>query len=668
MKGLTNSKRLREALGEIGILSPLDAIEHLPYRYESLLITSLKRKDFLDKMRVTLFGKILTRPKGFRFRSTNVARFLFEAEDGETYSVDAWNRFYLAKTLLEGEFYTLSATYNKGKGSLSLISITKGKVPPEEALKLVYSLPSGIPNHIFSGIVRRSLEELKGKIPDIIPLSLKEHYRLPSREEAFRLAHFPRSLDDLHSALRLFKYEEALLFEMRTLESKRLNKTILRRGKEPIPFNRFADFLKTLPYSLTADQMQALKESLRDMASPHLMYRLLQGDVGSGKTLVASLLCYAAYLRGEQSAFMAPTDALARQHYESLKALFKDTDMNVSLLVGAMSGVEKRLAMDDAENGSRDLFVGTHALFSKNVHYANLGFAVIDEQHKFGVNQRTLLAEKGDHTDLLMMSATPIPRSLTQTLYGDLDVSTIHTFPFKKREVEVRMAKNAKDLSKEIDRSLEGNGRVYVVVPEIEEKEGQKNVGAKEVYLKYKAQYGEKVGLLHGKMSEEEKILGMSSFKSGRTPILVATSLIEVGLDVPSANLMIFYHPSHFSLSSLHQLRGRVGRDGKRALCLLVPERDLSEEGEKKLEVFMKEEDGFKIAEWDLKLRGPGDVLGTRQSGIPQFSHLNIVDDYKIFLAAKEDAERILEEGKTQDNAVLYERLREESKDLGFLR
>ncbi len=641
---LSKTKNVQDALREMDIHSPLDVLEHLPRRYENFTYTPSKNGNYQDKERIVVLGKLRgALPKTLRFSHLSVSRFYFETLEGETFLVEAWNRPYLSKVVVQDELYTISGSYDAKRHSLSMLNVFKGEIPKEDALRPVYRLPASLSSLTYRKIVRKALEIEKGKIKDVLPKEYLERYRLPSRETAFRFAHFPKNENEIHQALRLFKYEEALSYELSTQMVRLANRELETTRRRMIPMEEFRSFIAKLPYRLTTDQEKAIEDALKDMDSPHLMYRLLEGDVGSGKTLVASLLCYASYLRGEQSAFLAPTDALARQHYRNLKKLFEGTPVNVVLLLGAMSGVQKRLALSDAIDGTGDIFVGTHSLFSKNVHYSSLGLAIIDEQHKFGVNQRTLLLDKGDHTDLLMMSATPIPRTLTMTIYGDLDVSLLNSYPFGKREVEVKTAKTPKELREAIDQSISSKHRIYVVVPEIEPKEGEKTMSVKEVYASYKERYGERVTLMHGAMDEESKNVAMASFSSGLCPILVATSLIEVGVDVPSANLMIIYHPSHFSLSSLHQLRGRIGRDGSKALCYLVPERGLSEEAKKKLQVFSKESDGFRIAEEDLKLRGPGEVGGTRQSGLPEFRFASIVDDYRVFETARNDAKEILE-------------------------
>jgi ATP-dependent DNA helicase RecG len=462
--------------------------------------------------------------------------------------------------------------------------------------------------------------------------------------------------------MRTLKYQEALLFEIKNQEVRAMNKALQKDRRRQINREKLNIFVKSLPYSLSSDQQKALYECVNDMDKQSVMYRLLQGDVGTGKTLVAALCGYANYTRSEQTALLAPTDSLARQHYETLKKLFEGTHVNVGLLVGAMEPSEKRATLQDLEDGTIDIVVGTHALFSKGVTYAYLGLAIIDEQHKFGVNQRTLLLDKGEHADLLLMSATPIPRTLTMTIYGDLDISTLTEFPQGKRNVKTILTKRGNKKGASLcEKSLEEKKRIYVVVPQIEGGEDKDVTSVKTVYERYKKYFGDKVVMMHGQMSEEEKNVAILAFKSGICPILVATSLIEVGIDVKEANLMIVYSPSHFSLSSLHQLRGRVGRDGSPASFVLFGEGD--DEENEKLSVLLKSDDGFEIAEMDLKLRGPGELMGTRQSGLPSFLVANIISDFKIFECARDDAKEILKEPKSIENVIIMNEVKKSITD-----
>ena len=653
---------MNSALASIGIFSYADVLSHLPRRYENYTYTE-EKASYEDKEHLVLKGKIRGgAPHPMRFAKRTLYRFYFETVGGMVYLIEAWNRTYLGQMLKPDTIYTLTGVYEKNRHTVSLVNILTGEIPQEEALKPVYSLPNYIQNYAFIRLVKKAL--LEGEIDDIVPKKYREKYRLLPLKEAYRLVHTPKSFADIHQGMRTLKYQEALLFEIKNQEVRAQNKALRKDRRRQINREKLNIFVKSLPYSLSSDQQKALDECVNDMDKQSVMYRLLQGDVGTGKTLVAALCGYANYTRSEQTALLAPTDSLARQHYETLKKLFEGTHVNVGLLVGAMEPSEKRATLQDLEDGTIDIVVGTHALFSKGVTYAYLGLAIIDEQHKFGVNQRTLLLDKGEHADLLLMSATPIPRTLTMTIYGDLDISTLTEFPQGKRNVKTILTKRGdKKVAALCEKSLEEKKRIYVVVPQIEGGEDKDVTSVKTVYERYKKYFGDKVVMMHGQMSEEDKNVAILAFKSGICPILVATSLIEVGIDVKEANLMIVYSPSHFSLSSLHQLRGRVGRDGSPASFVLFGEGD--DEENEKLSVLLKSDDGFEIAEMDLKLRGPGELMGTRQSGLPSFLVANIISDFKIFECARDDAKEIIKDAKSIDNVII---MNEVKKSLGDFR
>jgi len=637
---LSKSPLVKVALAEYGIHSELDVLEHVPRRYEDYGLTPAKSL-YEDKERVVVFGHLkgaLTHP--LRFAHRLLYRFYFESVTGAVFLVEAWNRQYLGSFLVENTDYTLVGVYEKKRRALALVNIVKGPVDPAHALKPLYSLPNTINAHTYSSLVKRCLEDTKGKIPDAIPTPFRQKYRLLPRGEALTKVHCPTSYEDVRQGYRTLKYEDALVFSLSTQIVRKANKSLQKERLRRIDQDKLHSFVSLLSYSLTADQQKAVDEALSDMDSPSVMYRLLQGDVGTGKTLVAAVLAFANYTRSEQTAFLAPTDTLARQHYETLKALFANTNVKVDLLVGAMPLSERAAVLEDLEDGTTDILVGTHSLFSHDVHYAYLGLAIIDEQHKFGVNQRTLLLDKGEHTDLLLMSATPIPRTLTLTIYGDLDVSSLYLFPSGKRQVSTSLVPvDDPSINETILDSLKTNHRVYVIVPTINGAEESRSVI--QMANKYKRLYPGKVTMMHGRMDELSKEAASAAFRTGLCPIMVATSLVEVGLDVKPANAMIVYSPSHFALSSLHQLRGRIGRDGTPAHFVMVD--DGADEEKDKLSILLKTEDGFKIAEEDLRLRGPGEIAGTKQSGLPDFRYANLVDDFRIFECARDDAALILQ-------------------------
>ena len=637
---LTKSPRLNHLLYEMGIRNAYDVINYLPYRYEDVNYTNERHLN--DKQRLVIYGKIISLPRLIRHQNITIIAFEFMTSRGTYFKVVAYNRPYLLKTLNMNDDFTLIGSFSLKNNEINMLNFYKGVIPINERLKAVYSLPQSFQNHLFSNLVRRCLTELHGHIYSKVPFSLQNKYRLIDKEKALVTVHFPASLSELHQSLRHLKYEEALFFSLKNQCIKEANKSLAKVKKEPIDFSLCKPFIDTLPYQLTKDQIQASEEIIDDMNQSSLMYRLLQGDVGTGKTIVAFIALYANYIRGDQGVLMAPTDALARQHYANAQKMFNGTKIKIGLLLGSTSLSEKKIIYQDLEDGTLDIVIGTHALFSKAVIYSSLGLAIIDEQHRFGVDQRIALSNKGEHADLLMMSATPIPRSLALTLYGDLDISTLTIFPHQKRDVETEIIEaNNSIIDVYINQSLKEKRNIYIVAPLIDFREDGR-YSVEKLYEIFSLKYGKNVGFLHGKMKQNEKEAILESFANGETPILVSTPVIEVGIDVKKANLMIIYDACSFGLASLHQLRGRIGRDGVKAHCLLVIDREDASESIAKLETLVKTDDGFEIAEADLKIRGPGELTGLRQSGLPNFAFLNVVDDYKIFVTARQDAQEIM--------------------------
>ena len=641
MAKLTKSPRLNYLLGEMGIFTPYDVINHLPRRYDDFSYTD--EKELKDKQRVVLLGKVVSIPKLVKAKGLTIVTFDFISQSRHYYKVAFFNQQYLTSSLKINEEYSLIGTFNLKRNEVDGQKILKGEIPPEERLKPVYTLPSDYQNHLFASLVKKSLKEVQGKIFSIVPFDYLKKYRLVDKERALNWAHNPKNPEEVRQALRHLKYEEALLFSIKNQLIRESNKSLSKIKKEPIGLDICEPFIDTFPYKLTEDQHNACFEIIEDMNQNALMYRLLQGDVGTGKTLVSFIALYANYLRGDQGALMAPTDALARQHYANAIKLFKDTKIKIALLLGSTPLNEKKQIKDDLKEGYIDLVIGTHALFTKDTIFSSLGLVVIDEQHRFGVNQRIALASKGDHADLLMMSATPIPRSLALTLYGDLDISTLYTFPSTKRDVTTKIVGTEDQIIfQTVDQALADDKQVYVIAPLIDFSEDGK-FSVEQLEARYKLRYTTKVGLLHGRMKQEEKEEVLTQFYNGEIKILVSTQVVEVGIDVKNANTMVIYDATNFGLASLHQLRGRIGRDGSKAICLLAS----NEEDADKLEILTRSEDGFAIAEEDMKQRGPGELTGVKQSGIPDFHFLNVVDDYKIFVVARDDAKDVL---KNKDN------------------
>jgi ATP-dependent DNA helicase RecG len=633
---LSKSLRLTALLESINVNNFVDVINYIPRTYEDF--TPTEETLLIDKQKIVLTGTIASRPIYSKLRRVSKITFSFLSKRQNHYQIVAFNRPYLLKTLIEGDVYTIKGHYDSSTVSINLIAMIKGKVKEDNYFRPIYSLPNGINNYQFSQLVKKAFKQIDyQQITDYVPKHLKLKYQLIDKYKALNKLHFPNKKSDVIAGMRVLKYEECYRYALKIKKIKETNKQLIKEEKKAIDTKKINEIVKKLPFRLTDDQKKAIQEIVLDMNGDNLMYRLLQGDVGSGKTVIAALALYANKLRGDQGALMVPTDALAKQHYQTLKAIFADFDVNIALLVGSLSEKEKRTIKEFLLDGVIDVIIGTHALFSEDVIYQSLGLAVIDEQHRFGVNQRDLLANKGKHADILMMSATPIPRSLAMTIYADMDVTTLTTNPFKDRQVKTKIIDvQSSQIYRSIEQTLSKKRCIYVIAPVIDE--GKKSIFAVEkLYKEYLKRYPGKVTLLHGRLDEEEKQMALNDFKNGVKPILVSTTVVEVGIDVRQASLMIIYDAQQFGLATLHQLRGRIGRDGNEAICYLLTEQE-EEISLNRLDILVKSNDGFLIALEDLKQRGPGELMGHRQAGIPQFNYVNLVKDFKILSLAIKDA------------------------------
>ncbi len=632
----------------MGIHNYYDVIYHLPRRYEDY--TPSDENHLVDGKKISIEGTIISSPKLVKTARTSITTFDFYSSKKKYYRVVAFNREYLSKIVKINDTYTVYGVYDKKRNEIDMINLQKGIIVPEEYIKPIYSLPQELKNHEFVRLVKKAFKEVESKFISFVPFYFANKYGLVDKKTALFNAHFPSNRDNLKKSLLFLKYEEALKFALNNRLIKEENYSIEKYKSDYIEQEMLAPMISQLPFQLTHDQLTSIDEILKDLNDEHLMYRLLQGDVGSGKTVVSFVAMYANYLRGRQSALMCPTEVLARQHYENAKRLFAFSKVNIRLLVGSIPNDEKKSILNDLQDGVIDIIIGTHSLFSKNVIYNSLGLVVIDEQHRFGVNQRLALLGKDDHADLLMMSATPIPRSLALSLYGDLDISTIVSAPQQTRDIKTIVCeKESEQFFSYIDEALKSGHKVYVVLPLIEF--GEKCEDSIEtVYPIFEERYPKEVQMLHGKMKSEEKEKAIAQFASGEKPLLVSTQVIEVGIDVRDATLMIIYGANNFGLASLHQLRGRIGRDGQPSLCVCLIDSMIDDEGKERLKVFCNTNDGFELAELDLKSRGPGELVGLKQSGLPDFHFLNVVNDVKIFKIAREDAKYIFDNQMSNQN------------------
>ena len=627
-----------QLLNQMSIYTVKDLILHYPYRYEEILETPLH-----DSQKVIIEAILIDVPKVYYHGK--LSRLSFHCDyQGQNIAVTIFNRHFLKKNMTIGMPLTIIGKYDQKKSSITASDIKLKSLKDISGIAPVYSLKDGMTQKSFQGYIFKALNFYKHHIDNIIPDFLCEKYNLVNREDALWKIHFPQTRSDVISSLRYLKYEEFFQFQL-TMQYLKLNRTQDVGVSKLIDIEKVNQFIQKLPFQLTKDQESVVHDILIDLASHKLMYRFVQGDVGSGKTVVAAIGLYANYLAGYQGAMMAPTEILAMQHYHSLMKLFQKTKVRIVLLTGKLSLKEKKEIYQKIEEGQVDIVVGTHALFQDKVQYHRLGLVITDEQHRFGVEQRKALKNKGVRVDFLIMSATPIPRTLAISLFGDMDVSTIHTMPQGRKPVITKFVKGTsmKPILSDLKNYLSKGGQCYVVCPLVSESQSIEGRNATDISHAMAAYFKDtyRVGLVHGQMSDEEKNQMMSDFKQNKIQILVSTIVIEVGVDVANANMMVIYNAERFGLSQLHQLRGRVGRSKQQGYCYLLSDA-LQDEQRERLQFLETHDDGFEVSEYDLKLRGPGDLLGNKQSGLPTFMIGDVFKDYHILETTRKDAYDVL--------------------------
>ena len=633
----TTSRRL-EILASMNITTLEDLIYQYPYRYEVI-----EEKYPTDEDEHLIIEATVISPVKIFFKG-KMSRMSFEVEDKylQHFQVSIFNRHFLRQHLKLGTTITII-----GKCINHRITASDIKIKPLQDISgiyPVYSLKEGITQKSFRQYVKKALSLLNHEFDDFIPEKYRIQHHLIRKESALYCIHFPENKKDVQEALKYLKYEEFLKFQL-TMQLMKQQRTQEMGIAKDFDVTQLQSLILSLPFALTKDQQTAIKEIVEDLKSPQMMYRFLQGDVGSGKTVVSSVALYANYLAGYQGALMAPTEILATQHYQTLSRFFENTDVRIELLTGSLSLKEKERVYQAIQSGEADIVVGTHALFQKKVVYHNLGFVITDEQHRFGVMQRKALKNKGQQVDFLIMSATPIPRTLAISMYGDMDVSTIKTMPQGRLPVKTQYVHSSsmKPILKHLKSYLAQGGQCYVICPLVEDSENLEAKSASQIakaMQKYfQTQYN--VGLLHGQMKEDEKEKVMNGFLNNTIQILVSTTVVEVGVDVKNANMMVIYNAERFGMSQLHQLRGRIGRGQEQAYCYLMSSSS-SKEAIERLKYLEKSHDGFEISLYDLKLRGPGEVLGQRQSGLPTFLVADIMKDFPILSIARKDADEII--------------------------
>ncbi len=640
LKGI--GPQLEKKLNSLNIFTVEDLLENYPYKYNFINLVDIRKVE--DNEVCSVKVNIIDSPK-VQYIKKNFNRVSFAGmANGEVFNVIIFNRAFLVKSLKVGNNIILIGKYNRLKNTFIASSIKfnyeGNKIEP------VYHLVEGLNNVTITKTIDEALKT--NSYYDYIPSIYLDKYKFISKKDALEKIHKPLTNEDIKISSKRLKYEELFNFMFKINYLKKLNNKSLGIKRE-VSSSSKEEFIKSLPFLLTEDQLKAIDDIYQDLTNEARMNRLVLGDVGSGKTIVATYAIYVNFLSGFQSALMAPTEILAEQHYKSLKNILEHFNVKIAILTGSMKVKEKREILSLLKSGKINLIIGTHALISDDVEFHNLGLVVTDEQHRFGVGQRNTLRDKGCVPDVLYLSATPIPRTYALTIYGDLDLSIIKTKPMGRKEIitVVKKETEIKDVLLKMLEEIKLGHQIYVVSPLVETNEGLdlKSVFELEEKLKLAFKNMIPMDVLHGKLKTSEKDKIMADFKTGKIKILISTTVIEVGIDVPNSTMMVIYNAERFGLATLHQLRGRVGRNDVQSYCYLVSNKDIE-----RLKVLEESNDGFYISEKDFQMRGQGDLFGVRQSGEMSFKIANLKDDYQILLQAKLDSEEYINTEQYKNN------------------
>lgn len=633
-------EKTSKILNKLGIFTDDDLINYYPYRYNVYNFSN----ELIDNSTLIINVIIESNPI-VSYIKKNFNRLSFRARYNERiFNVVIFNRAYLKTNLTIGKNITIIGKYDFKKNIFTSsdikFNVTNGQIEP------VYHLTKGITNNTVSKLIKDNFNNIY--IKDSLPSNIISKYNLLSKKDALYNIHFANDLKMVHYAKNRLIYEELFDFSFKMNYFKNQN---IRKDKEPknIDINKINEFKKLLPFFLTTDQDNAYNEIVQDMSSNKKMNRLLLGDVGSGKTVVAVGAIYANFIAGFESTLMAPTEVLATQHYFSIKKMLDKFNVTIELITGSMSKKEKEAIYKRVQNKEIDLLIGTHSLLNENIIFNNLGLVITDEQHRFGVHQRFTLEDKSKCPDILYLSATPIPRTYAMTIYGDLDISYIKTKPTGRKDIITKVKKNS-DIKEVLGLMLEQiklGHQIYVVSPLVEEDESLNltsiNLLKEKLSLAFKNLF--RIEIIHGKMKTSEKESIMNDFKNNQIKILIATTVIEVGIDVSNATMMVIFNAERFGLATLHQLRGRVGRSDLQSYCYLISDSDND-----RLKVMEESNDGFYISQKDFEMRGHGDLFGVKQHGDMSFKLANLKNDYNILLFANEDAKKFIDSKEYLNN------------------
>lgn len=630
--------KTKELLNKIKIYTVEDLLNYYPYRYDIIKRSDLSNLSDGDK--IIIDGIVEGQPTTI-YINKSLKKMIFRISTKTMIlNVTLYNRAHLYSDLKSGKEVTIIGKYNKLKNTVIVSDIRFGLLPPSAKIEPIYYTTEGLTVKQISKFEAIALENDYDVI-DLVPRYIEEKYNLMNKKSAIKNIHVPEDILLLKKARQRIKYEELFMYVLKINYLKnKINNDNLAIERN-IDKDKLDKFIKSLPFELTLDQDKAVNDIINDLSIKKRMNRLLQGDVGSGKTVIALIAVYANYLSKYQSALMAPTEILAVQHYEEAKKIFSKYKLNIALLTSSTSNKDKKTIYEELENGKIDLIIGTQALIQENVKYKKLGLVITDEQHRFGVNQRDTFKGKGISPDVLSMSATPIPRTYALTIYGDTDVSSIKSKPKGRKEI-ITVFKKEKDITDVLEmmkKELELNHQIYVVAPMIDTESDSEKESVYDLEEKMNKAFGKisKIGIIHGKLDPKDKDKVMKDFEKNKINILISTTVIEVGVNVPNASMIVIFNANMFGLSTLHQLRGRVGRGDTQSYCVLV-----AKESEERLRFLESTSDGFEISEYDFQTRGEGDLFGTRQSGVLGLKMANIKRDFKMLLKAKEDADEFI--------------------------
>ena len=656
-------------LNKIGIYTLKDLITYYPRTYED----RSKPKNICECTNgeeVLIEGVVCNRISEVRIPHKTMQKLIIRDETMSA-TITWFNQSYLKSRFEVGKKYRFYGRINNQYGKVSMTSPVFDDIDKENntgRIIPIYPLTFNLSQNVLRKIIENGLSEINGKIEETLPEKLLKEYKLQELNEAIKQIHFPNEFKDFNQARNRLVFEELFAVQLALLELK--NKYMTEdKGIQFDKDVKMSDIINNLPFKLTKAQLKVLEEIDNNMESSKPMNRLLQGDVGSGKTVVAMCAGYKAVRSGYQVAIMAPTAILATQHLENFKKIFDKLNIKCELLISGITKKKKEELLQKLKDGKIDILIGTHALIEENVVFKNLGLVVTDEQHRFGVKQRTKIAQKGKNPDVLVMTATPIPRTLALILYGDLDISIIDELPPNRKQIETfAVGKNMTErVNLFIKKQIQQGRQAYIVCPLVEEDEESNLKSVEKLYKIYKNEiFPEyKVEYIHGKMKTKDKDSIMKEFKEGKIDILISTTVIEVGVDVPNSNVMVIENAERFGLAQLHQLRGRVGRGEYESYCILKCE-GKSETTKQRMKVMCETNDGFVISEKDLELRGAGDFFGTMQHGIPEFKIANLFEDIPILKLAQEVATKIISEDpylEKKENKKLKELVKDKFMD-----